>query len=61
MDLRGPTVHGVCRENLAAATILTDLFDAAYDGVMHCDRAKMYWQLGRLQWCWANLKRMSRL
>ncbi|MEZ5944328.1 MAG: transposase [Planctomycetaceae bacterium] len=40
-----------------AATILTDLFDAAYDGVMHCDRAKMYWQLGRLQWCWAHLKR----
>ncbi|MEZ5944841.1 MAG: transposase [Planctomycetaceae bacterium] len=40
-----------------AATILTDLFDAAYGGVMHCDRAKMYWQLGRLQWCWAHLKR----
>ena len=24
---------------------------------MSCDRAKMYWQCGRLQWCWAHLKR----
>jgi len=24
---------------------------------MHCDRAKMDWQLGRLQWCWDHLKR----
>jgi transposase len=40
-----------------AATVLTDLFGEAYHGVMHCDRAKMYWQLGRLQWCWAHLKR----
>ncbi|HEV2972471.1 MAG TPA: transposase [Pirellulales bacterium] len=22
-----------------------------------CDRAKMYWTLDRLQWCWAHLKR----
>src|ERR1035438_5620990 len=22
-----------------------------------CDRAKMYWYLGSLQWCWAHLKR----
>ena len=29
-----------------AATILSDLFGEKYDGVMHCDRAKMYWQLG---------------
>ena len=40
-----------------AATVLTDLFGASYPGVMHCDRAKMYWQLGSLQWCWAHLKR----
>lgn len=40
-----------------AATVLTDLFGERYAGVMHCDRAKMYWQLGRLQWCWAHLKR----
>jgi transposase len=26
-------------------------------GVIHCDRARMYWSLGRLQWCWAHLKR----
>ena len=24
---------------------------------MTCDRAKMYWQCRRLQWCWAPLKR----
>ena len=24
---------------------------------MGCDRAKMDWQCGRLQWCWAHLKR----
>lgn len=24
---------------------------------MSCDRAKMSWQCGRLQWCWAHLKR----
>ena len=40
-----------------AATVLSDFFGEAYRGVMHCDRAKMYWQLGRLQWCWAHLKR----
>lgn len=40
-----------------AATVLSDFFGEAYQGVMHCDRAKMYWQLGRLQWCWAHLKR----
>lgn len=28
-----------------------------YVGVVSCDRAKMYWSLGRLQWCWAHLQR----
>ncbi len=28
-----------------------------WTGVVNCDRAKMYWMLGRLQWCWAHLKR----
>ena len=28
-----------------------------YAGVVTCDRAKMYWLLTRLQWCWAHLKR----
>lgn len=40
-----------------AATVLEELLGAAFGGVTNCDRAKMYWSLGRLQWCWAHLKR----
>jgi transposase len=40
-----------------AATVLRELLGETYEGVVHCDRAKMYWSLGRLQWCWAHLKR----
>jgi transposase len=40
-----------------AATVLTELLGDSYDGVVGCDRAKMYYQLPRLQWCWAHLKR----
>lgn len=40
-----------------AATVLGELLGAAFGGVTNCDRAKMYWCLGRLQWCWAHLKR----
>jgi transposase len=40
-----------------AATAITELLGQAFAGVMSCDRAKMYWQCGRLQWCWAHLKR----
>jgi transposase len=40
-----------------AATVLEELLGESYDGVTNCDRAKMYWRLGRLQWCWAHLKR----
>jgi transposase len=40
-----------------AATVLQEVLTDAFDGVVHCDRAKMYWQKGRLQWCWAHLKR----
>jgi len=40
-----------------AATVLTELLGEAFAGVMTCDRAKMYWQCGHLQWCWAHLKR----
>jgi len=25
--------------------------------VIHCDRARLYWSFGRLQWCWPHLKR----
>ncbi len=40
-----------------AATVLTELLGDAYQGVVNCDRAKMYYSLPRLQWCWAHLKR----
>lgn len=39
------------------ATALTTFLGEAFCGVVTCDRAKMYWRLGRLQWCWAHLKR----
>ena len=41
------------REATALETFLTDKFH----GIVTCDRAKMYWQVERLQWCWAHLKR----
>ena len=28
-----------------------------FAGVITSDRAKMYWRLGRLQWCWVHLIR----
>jgi transposase len=28
-----------------------------FDGVITCDRLKSYWACGKLQWCWAHLKR----
>jgi transposase len=40
-----------------AATVLQDLLTEAFAGVVNCDRAKMYWKIGRPQWCWAHLKR----
>jgi len=40
-----------------AATVLDELLTAAFSGIVNCDRAKMYWQCDRLQWCWAHLKR----
>jgi transposase len=40
-----------------AATVLSGLLTDAFTGVVVCDRAKMYWGLGRLQWCWAHLAR----
>jgi transposase len=40
-----------------AATVLQDLLTETYQGVVNCDRAKMYWNVGRPQWCWAHLKR----
>ena len=40
-----------------AAIVLEELLTDVFGGVIHCDRAKMYWQNGKLQWCWAHLKR----
>jgi transposase len=39
------------------ATALDDFLGETFHGIVNCDRAKMYWQVGRLQWCWAHLKR----
>ena len=39
------------------ATALTAFLGEAFHGIVTCDRAKMYWHWGRLQWCWAHLKR----
>jgi transposase len=39
------------------ATGVTDLLGPSFPGVVHCDRARMYLSLERLQWCWAHLKR----
>ena len=38
-------------------TALPKLLGPNYAGVINCDRAKMYWQAKRLQWCWAHLIR----
>jgi transposase len=45
-----------CRTS-RAADVLKELLGTDYAGVIHCDRARMYWSFGRLQWCWAHLKR----
>jgi transposase len=39
------------------ASGVTDLLGESFPGVVHCDRARMYLALNRLQWCWAHLKR----
>jgi transposase len=39
------------------ATALGTFLGETFRGVVTCDRAKMYWHLGCLQWCWAHLKR----
>mgnify|MGYP002624658799 CR=1 FL=1 len=59
------TVFGIRLSRGAA--ILAELLTDEFYGTINCDRAKMYWALGRekppdpprhrLQWCWAHLKR----
>jgi len=39
------------------ATALDIFLGDTFRGIITCDRAKMYWQMKRLQWCWAHLKR----
>ena len=39
------------------ATALGVFLGEKFRGVVTCDRAKMYWCVERLQWCWAHLKR----
>jgi transposase len=45
-----------CRTSRAAA-VAKELIGVDYAGTIHCDRARMYWAFGSLQWCWAHLKR----
>ena len=46
-----------CRTS-RGADVLRELLTDDFAGVIHCDRARMYWSHGRrLQWCWAHLKR----
>lgn len=45
-----------CRTS-RAADVLQELLGSDFSGVIHCDRARMYWSFGCLQWCWAHLKR----
>jgi transposase len=45
-----------CRTS-RARDVLQELLGDLYAGIIHCDRARMYWSVGRLQWCWAHLKR----
>jgi transposase len=40
-----------------AATAIVDLLGENFRGIVNCDRAKMYFQLPYLQWCWAHLMR----
>jgi len=40
-----------------AADVPKELLGEDFDGIINCDRARMYWAFDRLQWCWAHLKR----
>jgi transposase len=45
-----------CRTS-RGADVPEQLLGEGYAGVIHCDRARMCWRFGRLQWCWAHLRR----
>ena len=38
-------------------TAVSEWLGESFAGVVMCDRAKMYWQVSHLQWCWAHLQR----
>ncbi len=40
-----------------AATAITSLLGENFQGIINCDRAKMYYMAKHLQWCWAHLIR----
>jgi transposase len=40
-----------------AATAITHLLGEGFQGVVNCDRAKMYFMVKHLQWCWSHLIR----
>lgn len=40
-----------------AATAITHLLGEDFQGIVNCDRAKMYFLLKHLQWCWSHLIR----
>ena len=48
-------VFAICLSR--AATAIGQLLGDGFTGTINCDRAKMYWHVGRLQWCWAHLQR----
>ena len=39
------------------ATVLDEHLSGSFAGIVTCDRAKMYWRLPKLQWCWSHLQR----
>jgi len=44
-----------CRTSRAAD--VPKQLPGAFAGVIHCDRARMYWAFDKLQYCWAHLER----
>jgi len=48
-------VFAICLSR--AATAIGQLLGDRFTGTINCDRAKMDWHVGRLQWCWAHLQR----
>ena len=48
-------VFAICLSR--AATAIGQLLGDGFTGTINCDRAKMDWHVGRLQWCWAHLQR----